>query len=142
VNIDLLGDCDDPSLFTPPFWCYHHHKYVLPMSPDFVGECTTGVCVYTGTEYPSTYQGRVFLCDFESEWIRSLVVIDGVATRSDSLFTEADQPVDITPDPGNGDLLYSALSADVIRRIRYAKRRIIRRWRSRPSRRRSDRRRS
>jgi glucose/arabinose dehydrogenase len=141
-NIDLLGDCDDPSLFTPPLWCYHHYKYVPPMSPDFVGQCTTGVCVYTGTEYPSTYQGRVFLCDYESEWIRSLAVIDGVAARSDRFSTQADHPVDITSDPRNGDLLYSALSADMIRRIRYSKRRNIRRWRSRPSLRCPDRRRS
>jgi glucose/arabinose dehydrogenase len=121
TNVDLLGDCDDPSLFTPPLWCYHHYKYVPPMSPDFVGDCTTGACVYTGTEYPPTYRGRVFLCDFSTEWIRSLVVIHGVAVRSDRFLTEADHPVDITPDPRNGDLLYSALSADVIRRIRYTK---------------------
>jgi hypothetical protein len=93
------------------------------MSPDFVGQCTAGACVYTGTEYPSTYRGRVFLCDFASEWIRSLVVINGVAARSDRFFNEAGHPVDLTPDPRNGDLFYSALSADVIRRIRYVKNR-------------------
>jgi len=121
ANADLLGRCDDPSLFTPPLWCYHHYQYVPPMSPDFVGQCTAGACVYTGTEYPAAYQGRVFLGDYASEWIRSLVVIDGVAMQSDRFVTEAGHPVDITPDPVNGDLLYSALSANVIRRIRYTK---------------------
>jgi PKD repeat protein len=120
-NINLLGDCDDPSLFTPPLWCYQHYEYVPPMSPDFVGQCTAGACVYTGTEYPSMYLGRVFLGDYASEWIRSLVVIDGVATQSDRFVNDAGHPVDITPDPRNGDLLYSALSANVIRRIRYTK---------------------
>ncbi len=120
-DIDPNGECDDPSLFTPPFFTYHHYQYTTQYNPDFVGQCAVGVLVYGGTEYPSSYLGRVFLGDYASEWIRSVLVINGAAASSDRFGNDVGHPVDLEADPLNGDILYASMSASVIRRIRYTK---------------------
>jgi glucose/arabinose dehydrogenase len=120
-NVAPNGECNDMSIFTPPFFAYHHYMYTTQYNPDFVGQCSVGVMVYGGTEYPASYTGRLFVADYASEWIRSILVINGVAAQCDRFEWDAGHPVDLEPDPVNGDILYASMSAGVIRRIRYTK---------------------
>jgi glucose/arabinose dehydrogenase/PKD repeat protein len=120
-TIDPHGECDDPSIFTAPLFTYHHYMYNEQYNPDFVGQCCVGMMVYNGTEYPASYTGRLFVADYASEWIRSVLLIDGAVAQSDRFARDVGHPVDLEPDPRNGDILYASMSAGVIRRIRYTK---------------------
>jgi glucose/arabinose dehydrogenase len=121
TSINLNGDCNDPSIFTKPFWYYRHDAYDSQRNPDFVGTCTSGACVYTGSEYPSLYQNRIFVADYSVDWIRSMLIINGQFTETDPFVSQAGHPVDLQTDPQNGDLLYAAIGDGVIRRVRYTK---------------------
>jgi len=82
-SIDPHGECDDPSIFTAPLFTYHHYMYTPQYNPDFVGQCCVGMMVYSGTEYPASYTGRLFVADYAQEWIRSVLLINGVVAQSD-----------------------------------------------------------
>ena len=80
-----------------------------------------GGAFYTGTSYPSAYQGAYFYGDSTRSWIRSLRVdsSDTLVAGSDAEFaTDVDGPVAIRPGPG-GDIYYLAIYTGELRRIVY-----------------------
>jgi len=115
---DPSGWCDDPTIFTKPLWSYHHFN---PGSNGFVGQSITGMHVYTGTEYPSKYVGRLFFCDYSSNWIRTVRFVNGLPTDVEVFGSTVGNPVELIGDPVNGDLLYIAIGKNAVRRIRYTK---------------------
>ncbi|MGH2354679.1 MAG: PQQ-dependent sugar dehydrogenase, partial [Chloroflexota bacterium] len=81
----------------------------------------TGGAFYTGTAYPSPYQGAYFYGDYSRSWMRSLRVdaSDNLIAGSDAQFaTGADGPVDIEMGPDQ-NLYYLAINRNELRRIRY-----------------------
>jgi hypothetical protein len=79
-----------------------------------------GGVFYAGNAYPPLFQGRYYLADFISGWIRSVEVDsnNNYINWSDFVW-DADWPVDIEADPLSGDLFYVAYFAGEVRRIRY-----------------------
>ncbi len=120
-TIDLNGVCDDMSIFTAPLLTYHHYMYTQPYNPDYVGQCCVVMMPYAGTEYPASYSGRLFIADYAQEWIRSAQLLNGAIVQCDGFATDTGHPVDLEPDPLNGDILYASMSTGKIRRIRYTK---------------------
>ncbi|HEX9794314.1 MAG TPA: PQQ-dependent sugar dehydrogenase, partial [Planctomycetota bacterium] len=98
-----------------PLITWHHND---PGSIGFAGHCASGVAAYETGEWPPLYHDRVFFCDFERGWLRS-VRLDALGQVVDiQLFGERMGPIlDLVRDPGNGDLIYTTLEA--VRRIRY-----------------------
>jgi len=95
---------------------------LLPYDHAGTSASVTGGAFYTGTTYPSQYQGAYFYADYSDGWIRSLKV-----DASNNLFsgsvadfaTGASGPVVVEAGP-NSDLYYVAIGANELRRIRYA----------------------
>jgi glucose/arabinose dehydrogenase len=112
---DPSGFCDDMSLFTAPLGCYHHDD---AKPAGFTGHCTSGICCYTGSEYPQHYAGRVFYCDYTDGWIRCLLVVGGAIVADEEFATDAGGPLDLVADPGNGDLYYLSMWQNQVFRIR------------------------
>ena len=67
------------------------------------------MCIYNGTDYPSKYKGRLFYADYANNWIRSVPFSNDLPSQSELFLGTADNPVDLVPDPVNGDLYYIAL---------------------------------
>ena len=97
----------------------------MPLLPyDHAGSsaAVTGGAFYTGTAYPSQYQGAYFYADYSDGWIRSLRVDDSNKLVSGSVAdfaSDAQGPVAIEAGP-DADLYYLAIGANELRRIRYA----------------------
>ena len=84
------------------------------------GAAVTGGAFYTGTTYPSQYQGKYFYADYARGWIRYLGV-DGsnnLTSGPTDFATAADGPVDLVVGPDT-NLYYIAINSGELRRIRY-----------------------
>lgn len=81
----------------------------------------TGGAFYTGTTYPTDYQGAYFYGDYSVGFVRTARVSSTEAlTAGPTAFAgTADGPVDFGMGPG-GDLHYLAINSGELRRIRYA----------------------
>jgi glucose/arabinose dehydrogenase len=117
-NADPAGYCINYTQFNKPMVTYNHSD---PSWAGYIGNCTGGVCMYMGTDYPQAYNGRLFFADYAADWIRSLIFVNGKATTSELFGTGFGNPVDIISDPVNGDLYYIGISLGTVRRIRYTK---------------------
>jgi len=117
-NNNPFGLCHDASLFTKPLLNWHHTD---PKNIGYIGSASAGVCIYDGTDYPSKYKGRLFYADYANNWIRSVPFSNDQPSQSELFLGSADNPVDLVPDPVNGDLHYIALWAGQVRRVRYTK---------------------
>jgi glucose/arabinose dehydrogenase len=118
INADPNGYCTNYTQFTKPMVTYNHSD---PTWAGYIGNCTAGVCYYTGSNYPQIYNGRLFFADYAADWIRSLIFVNGKATTSELFGTTFGNPVDLIPDPVNGDLYYIGITPGTIRRIIYTK---------------------
>ena len=117
-NADPGGYCTNASSFTRPMETYNHSD---PSWAGYTGNCAAGACVYLGTDYPQTYNGRLFWCDYAADWMRTVLFVNGKATQVDLFGSGFGNPVDLIPDPVNGDLYYIGISLGTVRRIRYTK---------------------
>ncbi len=115
-NADPNGECDDPTVFTKPIWAFHHST---PGSAGFTSQCIAGMQIYDGTAYPQQYSGRLFFCEYASDWIRTVRFVNGTPTEVELFGNNIGNPVDLIADPVSGDLIYVAIGDNAIRRIRY-----------------------
>jgi glucose/arabinose dehydrogenase/PKD repeat protein len=118
ANNNPFGQCHDASLFTPPLLTWNH---VNPGLVGYVGNCATGICVYEGTEYPQSYRGRLFWCDYGRSWIRDVPLVNDLPAQSEIFATGMNGPVDLVADPVNGDLYCISISTNQISHLRYTK---------------------
>ncbi len=103
-------------IFAQPFFKYHHGPMVdLAPSGPGTGQCdsskgssTTGVAFYKGGQYPSKYNGAMFMADYAQSCIS--VMFPGTGTAMDPASTiifasNVQFPVDLQTGP-NGDIFY------------------------------------
>jgi glucose/arabinose dehydrogenase len=111
---------ENPASPTPPQLWWHHSDPQSSNPPGWTGATAVGGVFYAGNAYPPLFQGRYYLADFISGWIRSVEVDsnNNYINWSDFVW-DADWPVDIEADPLSGDLFYVAYFAGEVRRIRY-----------------------
>ncbi|WP_236796627.1 PQQ-dependent sugar dehydrogenase [Amycolatopsis sp. GM8] len=111
----FLAQCG-PVSNTAPFWEYHHGSGVDQ------GNSITGGFVYTGTSYPSQYQGTYFFGDYAAGKIWT-ARYDNTgkltqAPQSPPWATGVGGPVEFAAAP-NGDVVFADLLSGNIRRISY-----------------------
>ena len=84
------------------------------------GAAVVGGAFYTGTTYPSQYQGAYFYGDYARSTLSYLTVnsSNGLVSGPTSFTSGADGPVDIQMGP-DGNLYYIAIGTGELRRIRY-----------------------
>ena len=100
-----------------PFLAWSHSE---PESMGFTGASVTGGDFYTGTAYPSQYQGSFFFMDYVESWGRSVMVGDGVTSAQSTAFaTQWDGPVAMRTDPRDGNLVYVSINTGEVRKIQY-----------------------
>ncbi|HLO28815.1 MAG TPA: NPCBM/NEW2 domain-containing protein, partial [Anaerolineales bacterium] len=94
-----------------PLFAYNHNG---------TGAAITGGTFYTGTAYPSAYQGAYFYGDYAIGYIRYIKVDNNnnLLEGPLSFAIGADGPVDIQMGP-DGNLYYLAINMGELRRIRY-----------------------
>lgn len=111
---------ENPDLSSPPALYVHHTNAGASSPSGMTGVTVIGGAFYTGTTYPAEYAGRFFMADWGRGWLRSIEVTgnDVVTGWNDFLF-DADGIVDVEVDPANGDIVYVAIFAGEVRRIRY-----------------------
>jgi len=121
LGCDSIGVVpDDPSPVTTPAADWHHRLDYAGNPPGFLGNCSIGGVFYSDTLYPAQYRGKYFHGDYGQNWVR-------VATMSptnqllsfDAFGSNMDGPVDFQLEPGTGNILYVAILANQVRRIRY-----------------------
>ncbi|HEY3061387.1 MAG TPA: PQQ-dependent sugar dehydrogenase, partial [Chloroflexota bacterium] len=101
-----------PSGFKLPLYQWNHSQG---------SAASTGGMFYTGTSYPTQYQGAYFFGDYAQSWLNSLRVdaIDNLVAGSVTAFgTSANGPVDIEMGP-DGNLYYLAINTGELTRVRY-----------------------
>lgn len=115
-----FGTTDNPSQPTLPAIAWNHSDPNVGFPPGFSGNCSIGGSFYTGSLYPSAYQGRYFFTDYGQNWLRvaTFDANDQLVTQQD-FGTSMDAPVDVQTDPLNGDLHYVSITTGEVRRIRY-----------------------
>ena len=113
------GTPDNPAFPTAPPIDYHHLDPDIGTPPGITGNSATGGIFYTGTLYPSEYQGRLFFADFAQNWIRVGTFDANDALLDHQMFaTDAEGPVDFAADPRTGDLYYIAINSNHVYHIR------------------------
>ncbi len=113
-----------PGAVTPPFHAYSHSARVLPNDPCPTGSSAiAGVAIefYSGSAYPSKYNGALFFADYSRRCIWAM--INGAngspnPASIENFAVDAAGPVDLQIAP-NGELFYADLDAGTIRRIQY-----------------------
>jgi glucose/arabinose dehydrogenase/PKD repeat protein len=121
LGCDSLGIVpDDPNPATLPIADWHHRLDYVGNPPGFIGNTSIGGVFYTDTLYPPQYRGQYFHGDYGQNWIRAGTFSPGNAMLSFDLFgSNMDGPVDFNREPGTGNILYVAIVAQQVRRIRY-----------------------
>ena len=118
ANNNPFGECKDPSIFTKPLMAWNH---TIPGTNGFVGNCATGICVYQGSEYPQSYRGRVFWCDYGQNWIRDVPLISDKPAQSELFASNMNGPIDLVADPSNGDFYFISITNNQVAHLRYTK---------------------
>ena len=109
---------------TPPFHAYSHAAKVLPNDPCPTGSSAiAGVAVqfYSGSAYPSKYDGALFFADYSRKCIWAMTNGSNGTPNPASIETfavGAAGPVDLQISPA-GELFYADLDSGSIRRIQY-----------------------
>ncbi len=113
--------CDTiPGPLDAPLAAWHHSNPFLSSPQGFTGSTALAGDFYRGECYPPPFDCAFFFADHSFSWIRALEVDD-----QDNLIAlhpfayDIDWIVDLTADPSDGDLHYTALLAGEVRRIRY-----------------------
>lgn len=116
-----IGTPQNPGPLTLPLVAFHHNDPALSVPPGLSGECLASGVFYTGALYPAPYAGRLFLGDYETDWIATLAVDAGDALASlDGFATGAGGPVAFAADPRTGDVWYAAIRSGLVHHLRYA----------------------
>ncbi len=115
---DPIMACNNASAFTKPLWFFNHS---FPGNNGFTSQCIAGMQTYEGTNYPQQYSGRLFWCEYSSDWIRTVRFVNGQPTEVELFGNNIGNPVDLIADPATGDLIYVAIGDQAIRRVRYTK---------------------
>jgi len=121
LGCDSLGIVpDDPSPATTPTADWHHRLDYAGNPPGFLGNASIGGVFYSDTLYPPQFRGKYFHGDYGQNWIRVATMSPANQLLSfDGFATDMDGPVDFNLEPGTGNLLYVAILANQVRRIRY-----------------------
>ena len=113
----------NPSPKSDPVSDWNHTNASQSHFPSGVlGNCALGSAFYTGTTYPSAYQGAYFYGDYGQNWIRTVQMNANDAQMSNtnaSFATATESEVDLITSPVNADLYYVSITAGKVRRIRY-----------------------
>ena len=116
-----IGTPLNPSLPTDPAVMWHHVIPALSTPAGIRGRASIGGVFYGGTRYPAGYRGGYFFADYGDDWIRVASVDDSDHVTAVHEFGQGlGSPVDFASDPQDGDLVYVAIEANEVRRIRYA----------------------
>jgi len=113
-----------PGAVTPPFYTYSHAAKVVPNDPcPTGGSAIAGVAIqfYTGSAYPSKYNGALFFADYTRKCIWAMINGTNGSPNPNSIedfAVGAAGPVDLQIAP-NGELFYVDLDSGSIRRIQY-----------------------
>ncbi len=93
----------------PPLWAYPHGGGAAIVLGPF----------YTGSTYPSQYNGNLFIADYNSNWIKRLILDDsGKVTDVKTFATNMQAPVFISQGP-DGNLYVVSFLSGVIYRIKF-----------------------
>jgi PKD repeat protein len=103
-----------------PIITWNHFDSALSYPPTVLGQCVSSVMFYRGGSYPPQYRRQLFIGDYGTDWIKVLR-LDGAGRPLELLdFADAtDYPVDFASEPGTGNLVYVAIAAPDVRRIRW-----------------------
>lgn len=113
-----------PGAVTPPFHAYSHAAKVLPNDPCPAGSSAiAGVAIqfYSGSAYPSKYNGALFWADYSRKCIWAMTNgTNGTPNPAsiENFAVGAAGPVDLQISP-SGELFYADLDTGSIRRIQY-----------------------
>ena len=113
-----------PGAVTPPFHAYSHAAKVLPNDPCPTGSSAiAGVAIqfYSGSAYPSKYNGALFFADYSRKCIWAMTNGTNGSPNPASIenfAVGAAGPVDLQISP-NGELFYVDLDQGSVRRIQY-----------------------
>jgi glucose/arabinose dehydrogenase/chitodextrinase len=115
-----MGTTDNPAPHTPPILTSHHSQTGMSVPPGFKGNAVTAGVFYIATQYPAQYRQQFFFGDYGQSWIK-VAVVDASNQLVQLLdFAEAaDGPVDFAIEPASGNLVYVAIAAGQVRRLRY-----------------------
>ena len=83
-------------MYYEPLWVFHHW---LNGKAGFPAQCVVGSQTYGGTEYPSKYVGRLFFCEYSSDWIRTVRFVNGQPTEVELFGDNIGNPIDLIADP-------------------------------------------
>lgn len=120
VLCSAAPNAENPSTPVGPTLWWHHTNPGLSNPMGWTGDTSIMGDFYTASSFPLSYQGCFFIADWEENWIHWVKVdgSDNVVATGDFVL-DGNGPVDMTVDPATGDLLYVAIKAGEIRRIRY-----------------------
>lgn len=115
-----VGTPTNPSPFRMPVASWNHEQPSLSVPPGFTGNSSVAGVFYGDTLYPASWRGRFFSGDYGGGWIKAFT-FDAVGNllAIQGFGTEMGGPVDFALAPDNGDLMYVAIGAGEVRRIRY-----------------------
>jgi glucose/arabinose dehydrogenase/PKD repeat protein len=115
-----IGTPENPSAHTPPVADWNHWNEELSSPAGYEGNAASASSFYSATSYPHQYQGVYFFADYGEWWIRAVRMdaLDNVVQFL-PFGTGMEGPVDLITDPSTGDLVYIAITAGQVRRIRY-----------------------
>ena len=125
ANLKICNDLyAQANAVTPPFFAYSHSAQVIPNDPCPTGSSAiSGVAMefYTGTQYPSRYNGALFFADYSRRCIWAMLNgPNGTPNKAtiENFAIDAASPVEIQLSP-SGELYYADLNGGSIRRIQF-----------------------
>jgi glucose/arabinose dehydrogenase len=123
VGLNLCTSLYSAGTAVGPYYTYQHGQPLVggDTCPTANGSSITGVSFYTGTSYPSGYNGALFFADHTRDCIWAMLPgSNGLPdpTKVQPFDSGAANPVDLVTGP-NGDLFYADLDDGTIHRITY-----------------------
>lgn len=134
TNDPLKLDCHDTpaGVHTSPILAWHHSQpnQLAPAGlhkdadgnpgGGFIGACSIGGAIYTGSSYPAEYKGRYFFADYVGRELRTLSFTPGYqVTAVQDFGFDVGGIVDIAPDPLTGDLFLCEVNPPKLSRLVY-----------------------
>jgi glucose/arabinose dehydrogenase/PKD repeat protein len=114
------GTPSNPALPSAPgmFWTREQPEASQPTG--ITGNCSIDGAFYTGSVYPSEFQGAYFFGDYGGSWLKvaRFDAANRVVTLTD-FATGVSGPADFARHPTTGDIHYVSASDGQVRRIRY-----------------------
>jgi glucose/arabinose dehydrogenase len=122
----LYGDTTNPA--TSPYFAYNHSATLTPGGSGDTcrtgGSSISGMAFYTGSSYPSQYNGALFFGDHSRSciWVMRLGANgqpdpSTIATFVDDNDVNPPDPVDLVAHPVSGDIFFADFDSGMVRRI-------------------------